>query len=155
MKQISKQDTSQKDSCGKLDNQTGTLHTELTFPNIANWFRCFPRSLWNYKFHMWKSVTELQDNLVFAKKINDKRVKQFQILVCFYTIPTTVVSIHTESRTRRATQLMQEKTRALVLRGNAYILCLIKNYFYVAILSPVVMSIINSLLRCHKQQLGL
>ena len=35
--------TIQKGICGKPDNQIGTLHTELTFPKITNWLKCFPR----------------------------------------------------------------------------------------------------------------
>ena len=41
--------TIQKGICGKPDNQIGTLHTELTFPKITNWLRCFPRFPWNQK----------------------------------------------------------------------------------------------------------
>lgn len=37
MEQVTKQGTSQKGICGKLDNQIGTLYTEQTFPKITNW----------------------------------------------------------------------------------------------------------------------
>lgn len=110
MEQISKQGTSQKRQLWETRYQIDTLYTELTFPKIANWFRCFPRLLWiRRKFHMWKAVVELRGILVYF--CNDgKTAKQFQILVWFWChLPTIAVSTHMEPRTGRAAQLFDTR----------------------------------------------